>query len=130
MSADADRGPTTNPVSTGQADALDVATLAAIPLPEKRCEVTIRSHTQAYPTAPGCVSGIVEHVARGGRTTVQCAVCLRTATGHRVADPIIHAGWNHTSDDYDTLRGPLSQPTPYKRCPDCRAARRHPQEKA
>lgn len=101
--------------------------LSTIPLPESSCDVTVVSHMRAYPTAPGCAAGIVEHVDRG-RTTVQCAVCLRTATGRRVADPVVHAGWNHTSDDYDALRGPLSQPTPYKRCPDCRAARRHPAE--
>ena len=65
--------------------------LFTIPIPQKRCDVTVESHTQAYPTVPGCTSGIVEHID-DGRTTVQCAVCLRTATGQRVSDPIVHAG--------------------------------------
>ena len=100
--------------------------LSTIPLPERRCEVTVMSHTQTYPTVPGCTSGIVEHVD-GGRTTVQCAVRLRTATGQRVSDPIVHAGWNHAGDDYDVLMGPRNPATPYKRCPDCQTARKHPE---
>lgn len=100
--------------------------LSTVPLPERRGAVTVASHTRAYPTVPGCTSGIVEHV-NGGRTTVQCAVCLRTATGHRVQAPIVHAGWNHTGDDYDPYWGPQNPPTPYKRCPDCRDARKHPE---
>ncbi|MFC0673519.1 hypothetical protein [Brachybacterium hainanense] len=100
--------------------------LSTIPVPEKTCTVTVVSHTQAYPTVPGCTSGIVEYSE--GRATVQCAVCLRTATGRRVHDPIVHAHWDHAGDDYDVLTGPRNPHTPYKRCPDCKAARRHPPE--
>lgn len=101
--------------------------LSTIPLPEGRTAVTVVSHMRAFPDAPGSAPGVVER-GPDRRTTVQCAVCLRTATGATPAAPIIHAGWNHTSDDYDALRGPKSPPTPYKRCPDCRAAHRHPAE--
>ena len=99
--------------------------LSTIPLPEKSWDVTVVSHLRAYPDAPGCVSGVVHVGETDPRTrqaphTVQCSVCLRTATGASAAAPIIHAGWNFTPDEGE--RGA----TDYRRCPDCRAARRHP----
>ena len=99
--------------------------LSTIPLPEGRTAVTVVSHMRAYPDAPGRVSGVVHVGEANPRTrqaphTVQCSVCLRTATGASAAAPIIHAAWNFTPDDGE--RGA----TDYRRCPDCRAARRHP----
>ena len=99
--------------------------LSTIPLPEGRTAVTVMSHMRAYPDAPGRVSGVVHVGEANPRTrqaphTVQCSVCLRTATGASAAAPIIHAAWNFTPDDGE--RGA----TDYRRCPDCRAARRHP----
>ena len=101
--------------------------LSTIPLPEGRTAVTVVSHTRVYPTVPGCVTGVVHVGETDPRTrqaphTVQCSVCLRTATGASAAAPIIHAGWNFTPDEGE--RGA----TDYRRCPDCRAARRHPAE--
>lgn len=94
--------------------------LAGIPLPDGGTDITIREHDRAYPTIPGKVSGIV--YVDGRVTTVQCAVCLRTATGHKPFWPIVNRRWNHAPDDEGTRA-----PTPYKRCPDCRAAGLHPE---
>lgn len=106
--------------------------LASIPLPETPSKLTIVEHDRRYPTQAGLVEGIVhidEHApgARNHdpvRTTVQCAVCLRTATGKGAWWVIVVSRWNHGRSDDEMTR----QPTPYKRCPDCRAAGRHPED--
>lgn len=105
--------------------------LADIPLPEKQSGLTILEHDQAYPTMPGKAAGVVHMEQRDERgehkrscpTTVQCAACLRTATGHTPWWVIVVSHWNHANDP----DGETRQPTPYKRCPDCRAAARHPE---
>lgn len=98
--------------------------LATIRPPEKgrpasEPNVTIREHGHRHPTLPGKATDIV-HVD-GRVTTVQCAACLRTATGRTPWWVIVANQWNHAPGD-----GESRTPTPYKRCPDCRTAGRHP----
>lgn len=81
--------------------------------------LTIRSHEAPLPTLPGKVEGIVG--TWGRVTTVQCAACLRTATGSTPAQVV--RTWNHAPSE-----GESREPTPYKRCPDCRAAGLHPEQ--
>ena len=101
---------------------------ASIPLPEKRSELTILEHDRRYPTPAGRAKDVlyaeVDPHGRGVRCTVQCAVCLRTATGHSAWWVVVQKHWNHAPDE----NGATRQPTPYKRCPDCQAAERHPEE--
>lgn len=98
--------------------------LSSIPLPDRRTDVTIVEHDELLPTWPGYAPGIV-YADDSGRTTVQCAVCLRTATGSRPSAPIIHAGWHHEQDTLPGERDSVPGYLPYKRCRDCRSARRH-----
>lgn len=99
---------------------------ADIPLPDRRTDVTIREQSRLWPNHPGYTTGVV-HADESGRTTVQCAVCLRTATGSYPGAPIIHAGWNFTSDTAPGEDWPEPGHTPYRRCSDCRRQRLHPQ---
>ena len=99
---------------------------AGIPLPEKRSELTVLEHDRHYATPPGRATDVLhaDHGpdGRGVKCTVQCAACLRTATGHSAWWVIVQNRWNHTPDE----NGATRQPTKYKRCPDCQAAERHP----
>lgn len=80
----------------------------------------IESHPGPLPTAPGMNAGII---ARGegphARGTVQCAVCWRTWTDVLVLalDAVCYQA---------DVKG--EDRPPYRRCPDCRAAHRHPPE--
>lgn len=96
--------------------------LSRIPLPYLRGGITIREHDTVYPDAPGCTTGFVYRDE--GRCTVQCAVCLRTATARDPLTLVILGHWNFApdnDDEYHTYRH-----TTYRRCPDCRAKKRHP----
>lgn len=80
--------------------------------------LVIREHPGPLPTVEGCASGIV---ARDGASlTAQCSVCHRTATGARAVDVIVVGRWKFSPDDG------VNGWTEYRRCPDCRAAGRHP----
>ncbi|WP_140398420.1 hypothetical protein [Brachybacterium massiliense] len=94
--------------------------LSTIPMPESRAGLTITTHTEALPTAPSWATGIV-HADRSGRTTAQCSVCLRTATGTAFAVVLV-GHWDFSPDPDE------SGHTAYRRCPECRAAHRHPAE--
>lgn len=94
--------------------------LSTIPAPEGRAEMTVLSHTRAYPTAHTWAPGIV-HAEPGGVMTAQCSVCFRTATG--TAFGVVLLGhWDFSPDPGETGH------VKYRRCPDCRAASRHPAE--
>lgn len=89
------------------------------PLPASQFGLTILEQDRLLPTLPGKAKNIV-HVD-GRVTTVQCVVCLRTATGYKPAAVIMLGHWNHEPDEG------VPGHTPYKRCPDCRAAKAHPE---
>lgn len=80
----------------------------------------IMSHPGPLPTMPGMNAGIVacdEGPFASG--TVQCAVCWRTFTDLLVLalDAVCYRPDAEGEDR-----------PPYRRCPDCRAAHRHPPE--
>lgn len=91
-------------------------------LPDRPSKVFVMEHDRHYPTMPGKATDVVH--MDGRQITVQCAVCLRTATGHTPWWVIVVHHWNHAPDKGTAL----GAATPYKRCPDCRDAKRHPQE--
>ncbi len=79
-----------------------------------------QDHPGPLPTIAGKVSGIIDVQPRPGRRgsifTVQCSVCYRTVTDLGIlAVGKIHFG---RDDGVGTH--------PYRRCDQCRAARRHP----
>lgn len=92
--------------------------LAGIPLPTPPDWVTVRSHERPYPDHPGMTTGVVH--CEGRRTTVQCSVCWRTATGATPWHVVVFAHWNFEPDEGE------SGHTKHRRCPRCREARRHP----
>ncbi|WP_152353287.1 hypothetical protein [Brachybacterium subflavum] len=103
-----------------------MSALARIPLPFKRFDLTVREHSEQFPVSPTWAPGIV-HVEIDGhrlitRMTVQCSVCLRTATGRSATACVILGGWDFHPDP-----GELGH-TNHRRCPDCRSASRHPAE--
>ena len=92
--------------------------------------MSISTFSRPLPTVPGKVAGIVEYID-GGHATVQCSVCHNVNT----ADPgpggtpaifklVVIDRWNFAPDEG------VSGHTTYRRCPDCRAARLHPEEVA
>lgn len=90
--------------------------------------MTITPSPSPLPTIPGKVTGIVEYTD-GGHVTVQCSVChhLNTAgpgPGGTTAafQLVVIDQWNFAPDEG------VPGHTTYRRCPDCRAARLHPEE--
>ena len=98
--------------------------LATIPLPTDKLDVTITPQTRTLPNAPGWCTGVVH--ATKDRVTVQCAVCLRTATARTFFITAAIAGWNHAHDKAPGQELPPRGALDYRRCPDCRTAHRHP----
>lgn len=58
-----------------------MSTRTDFPFPARRGQVIIREHGAVLPTVPGMATGIVDDRSPDVGVTVQCAVCLRTATG-------------------------------------------------
>lgn len=88
--------------------------------------MTITDHTGPLPsitTPPGIVA-----LSRDRMTAaVQCSVCHRAKTERgmwALGMLVVRDGWNFAADPGNA--GHL----PYRRCPDCRAARLHPKEAA
>lgn len=78
--------------------------------------LTFAQWDRPLPTVPGCTAGVVYRAPDA--CTTQCAVCFTCATGKA----IFATGWACFADD-----GEGKRPLPYRRCPACRTARRHPE---
>lgn len=99
--------------------------LSIIPLPETQTGLTITAHPVALPTAHTWAPGIV-HVETGDdgrvtRMTAQCSVCLRTAMGRSATAVVLLGRWDFAPDPEELGH------VKYRRCPDCQAAREHPE---
>lgn len=81
--------------------------------------LVVRDNPAPLPTLEGYSTGIV---AKGDDRSItgQCAVCLRTAEAHTPRDLVILGRWRFDPDPGGN--GWVE----YRRCPDCREARRHP----
>lgn len=82
--------------------------------------LTFGNPGRLLPDVPGCTSGVVAQ--DGAVCTVQCAVCFGTVTGKA----IFATGHITFAPDDGAPRQPLA----YRRCRDCRAAKRHPEAAA
>lgn len=105
-----------------------MSTPSEFPVPARRGQIIIGEHGALLPTVPGMVSGIVDDQSPDAGVTVQCAVCLRTATGRDPGSVVVIGGWHFENDTEPGQRWPLPGPTRHRRCPDCRRARRHPEQ--
>lgn len=80
---------------------------------------------ELLPSLPGKAPGIVgmDFSTTPATVTTQCAVCLRTYTDMTIL------ALRQISHEGDSIDGMLSAPsTRYRRCSDCRIAKRHPEE--
>lgn len=103
-----------------------MSAVAEFTVSQKRTALTVVGQERLLPTVSGMAPGVV-HTEDGGRgLTVQCSVCLRTATGPTPGDVIVIGGWHFENDTEPGRRWPLPGHATYRRCPDCRAARQHP----
>ena len=80
--------------------------------------LTIEHYDHPLPGS-GDGPGVVEYT-KGKSITVQCSVCLRTATARDPHKVVVIEAWNFAPD---ADKGGY---TLYRRCPDCRDARKHP----
>ena len=85
--------------------------------------LTLSNPGHLLPTMRGKVSGVVGHNAAATTWTIQCSVCFTCATG-----PLILAvNWCDFTADVNDHGYPTGAPLPYRRCDDCRKARKHPE---
>ena len=87
--------------------------------------LTFGDPVELLPTVAGKSPGVVWHAPP--LVTVQCAVCMRTATGKT----IFAVNWaNFAPDGAEGERHGLHErggpPLSYRRCLECQAAKRHP----
>ena len=80
--------------------------------------LTIEHYDHPLPSSGGG-PGVVEYT-KGKSITVQCSVCLRTATARDPHKVVVIEAWNFEPDSGENGH------TLHRRCPDCRDARKHP----
>lgn len=81
-------------------------------------ELTFESHDRILPTMEGKTVGVIWH--KYPHATTQCSVCFKTATGRT------QLAVKHIMFDGDEGVFGEDRILKYRRCRDCRDARRHP----